>query len=266
MDLIGKMLGNFRMDHMLGEGGTRAVYQAYDLSLQREVAIKLIHPHLARRPDFRERFIHEARMMARLHHPGIVKVHGLGKEGNLLFLPMEYIKGGSLRQLLDELIRQRKWLPLNEAVLLVRQLCQTVEYAHQKGVLHRDIKPANLMLKPETTGQLPFRVILTDLGLAKLAEGLGITQEGTSLGTPTYMSPEQAMGQPTDPRSDVYSLGILLYELAVGRLPFPLKSITEAVRYHSQIPPPAPRSIRSGLPETLEQVILKALEKDPSQR
>ncbi|HEY3477091.1 MAG TPA: protein kinase, partial [Anaerolineales bacterium] len=265
-ELIGKTLGNYRMDRLLGEGGMGSVYQAYDLALQREVAIKLIHPHLARREDFRERFIQEARMMARLDHPGIVRVYVLGREGDLLFLPMEFIKGGNLRQLLDRLIQEKKWLPLNEALLLVKQLCQVVDYAHRHGVLHRDIKPANLMLKPEPTDGLPFRVILTDLGLAKLLEGLGITQEGTSLGTPAYMSPEQASGRPTDPRSDVYSLGILLYELAVGRLPFAIRSITEATRYHTEVPPPAPRTIRPELPEALERVILKALEKEPDKR
>src|SRR5688572_13222861 len=117
MNLFGKTLGNYRIDRLLGEGGMGAVFQAYDLSLQREVAIKLIHRHLARRPDFRERFIHEARVMARLNHPGIVRVYGLGKEGDLLYLPMEYIKGGNLRERLDELVRQQKWLPLQEALL-----------------------------------------------------------------------------------------------------------------------------------------------------
>jgi serine/threonine protein kinase len=266
MDLIGKTVGNFRIDRLLGEGGMGAVFQGYDLSLQREVAIKFIHPHLAHLLDFLKRFIQEARLLARLDHPGIVKVYMLGKEGDMLFLPMEFIKGGNLRQLLDRLIRERKWLPLDEAILLVQQLCQVVEYTHQHGVLHRDIKPANLMLKPEPTDGLPFRVILTDLGLAKLLEGLGITQEGTSVGTPAYMSPEQASGQPTDRRSDVYSLGVLLYELAVGRLPFQIKTITEAARYYTQAPPPAPRSLRPDLPATLEQIILKALEKDPNNR
>src|SRR6266508_2810283 len=160
MDFLGKTLGNYRIDSLLGEGGMGAVYQAFDLTLQREVAIKLIHPHFARRPDFRDRFMQEARLMARLDHPGIVRVFLLGKEGDLLYLPMEYIKGGNLRQLLDKLIQEQKWFPLNEALLLVQQLCEVVEYAHQHGVLHRDIKPANLMLKPERTDGLPFRVIL----------------------------------------------------------------------------------------------------------
>jgi serine/threonine protein kinase len=266
MEILGKTLGNYRIDHLLGEGGMGAVYHAYDISLQREVAIKLVHPHLARQPDFRQRFIHEARIMAHLDHPGIVRVYHLGVEKDLLYLPMEFIKGGNLRQLLDRLSAEKKWIPLNEAILLVQQLSQTVEYAHRQGVLHRDIKPANLMLKPEPTDGLPFRVILTDLGLAKLVEGLGLTQEGTSVGTPAYMSPEQALGQPTDPRSDVYSLGILLFELAARRLPFLIRTLSEATRYHTQMQPPAPRSINPEIPEALERVILKALEKDPGKR
>jgi serine/threonine protein kinase len=242
------------------------VYQGYDLYLQRDVAIEFIHPHLARKSSFRERFIQEARLMAHLDHPGIVKVYHLGVEQDLLFIPIEIIKGSNLRQLIDELIQQDKWLPLSEALQLVGQLCQTVEYVHQHGVLHRDIKPANLMLKPEPTGSLPFRVILTDLGLAKLLEGLGMTQEGTTVGTPAYMSPEQALGQATDPRSDVYSLGILLYELVVKQLPFLIRTASEAIRHHTRTTPPPPRSIRPEVPEALERVILKALEKDPGKR
>ena len=266
MDLLGKTLGNYRIDRLLGEGGMGAVYQAYDLSLQRDVAIKLIHEHFARMPNFRERFIQEARLMASLNHPGIVKVFTLNTDGNMFYLPMEFIAGGDLRQLLDKMIATGQWLPLHEAIRLVEQLCQTLEYAHQHKVLHRDIKPANLMIKREPSRGLPFRLVLTDLGLARILEGKGLTQEGTTVGTPAYMSPEQASGRETDPRSDVYSLGILLYELVVGRLPFPIRSITEAVRYHTQEPPPPPRSIRPSIPEAVEQVILKALAKDPNQR
>ena len=195
--------------------------------------------------------------MARLDHEGIVKVYTIGMEGDLLYIVMEFIPGSNLRQLLDELIQKNKWLPLHETIHLVEQLCHTLEYAHQNNVLHRDIKPANLMLKREPSDGLPFRVILTDLGLARLLEGQGLTQEGATVGTPAYMSPEQAAGQKTDPRSDVYSLGILLYELAVGRLPFTIRSVSEAVHFHTKEPPSRPRSIRPDLPESLERVILK---------
>ena len=135
MNLVGKTLGNYRIDRLLGEGGMGAVYQAYDLSLQRDVAIKLIHPHFARQPNFRERFLQEARVMARLDHPGIVKVHTISAEGDSVYIVMEYISGGNLRQFLDRLIQKRKRLPVKEAVLLVQQLCRTLEYAHQHKVL-----------------------------------------------------------------------------------------------------------------------------------
>ncbi|HEY3473237.1 MAG TPA: protein kinase, partial [Anaerolineales bacterium] len=201
-----------------------------------------------------------------LDHPGIVKVFTVNTQSDMLYIVMEYIPGADLQQLLEDLKKRNKWVPLNEALHVVEQLCETLDYAHRNKVLHRDIKPSNLMLKREPTKGAPFRVVMTDLGLAKLLEGQGLTQEKVTLGTPAYMSPEQASGRPTDVRSDVYSLGILLYELATGRLPFPIRTITEAARYHTQEPPPKPRSIRPDLPEVLEQVILKAIEKEPQNR
>ncbi|HEY9076508.1 MAG TPA: protein kinase [Anaerolineaceae bacterium] len=264
--LVGKSLNRYQIVSLLGEGGMGAVYKGRDITLERDVAIKVMHPHFARQPSFRERFLQEARTAAKLDHPGIVKVHDFGQSENILYIVMEFIPGANLEKILKKLKSENQGIALDEVVKLMVQLCAALDYAHQQGVLHRDIKPGNVMIKPVATEDLPYRVVLTDLGLAKLLEGQGITQEGVSMGTPAYMSPEAAVGEKTDRRSDVYSLGVLLYELAVGRLPFPVKTLTEAVKYHTKEQPEAPRMVRKDLPEELEKVILKAMEKDPSKR
>lgn len=265
-NLIGQSLNRYQLTSLLGEGGMGAVYKAHDVTLQRDVAAKIMHPQFARLSDFRERFLQEARTSARLNHAGIVQVYDFGQEKDLLYIVMEFIPGANLGQMLHSLRAQNQWIRLDESIELMRQVALAMDYIHHQGVLHRDMKPGNIMLKPDPTESLPYLPVITDLGLAKLLEGQSMTQEGTSLGTPSYMSPEQALGEKVDARSDVYSLGILLYELAVGQLPFPIKSLTEAIRYHTQEPPPPPRSLRADLPEILERLILKALEKDPNKR
>ncbi len=264
--LVGQSIDHYQIVSLLGQGGMGAVFKAQDLTLQRDVAFKVMHPQFAQQPDFQERFLQEARTAAHLDHPGIVKVFDFGKSSSILYIVMEFIPGDNLRQLLKDLKAGGKWIVLPEAVQLVRQVCVAIDYAHRQGVLHRDIKPDNIMLKSEPSEGLPYRPILTDLGLAKLLEGGMMTMAGVSMGTPAYMSPEQALGQNTDARSDVYSLGVLMYELAVGQLPFPVTTVTEAIRYHTKEPPPAPRSIRPDLPEPVQRVILRALEKDPVAR
>jgi serine/threonine protein kinase len=264
--LVGQTLNRYQIVKLLGEGGMGAVYKAHDITLQRDVAIKVLHSQFARLSDFRERFLLEARTAARMNHPGIVQVHDFGQEKDLLYIVMEFIPGSNLQEMLQDLRSQNQWIRLDEGVEIVRQVCLALDYAHHQGVLHRDIKPGNIMLKPDPSEGLPFRPVVTDLGLAKLLEGQAITQEGTSMGTPAYMSPEQAMGEKVDARSDVYSLGILMYELAVGKLPFPIKSLTEAIRYHTKEPPPPPRTLRPDIPPVLEKAILAALEKDPNRR
>ena len=264
--LIGQSLDRYRIDSLLGEGGMGAVYKGHDPNLLRDVAIKVMHAHFAQRPDFQERFLQEARTAARLDHPSVVQVHDFGQARSCLYIVMEFIPGDNLGQLLKDLGAAKKWIDLLEAVHLARQMCLTVDYVHRQGVLHRDLKPDNIMLKSEPSDHLPYRPVLTDLGLVKLAESGLMTQDGMILGTPAYMSPEQAMGETTDARSDVYSLGILLYELAVGRLPFPIQTISQAIRYHTRETPPAPRSVRPDLSEPIERVILKALEKSPANR
>jgi serine/threonine protein kinase len=261
-----KNLGRYTIIKRLGGGGMGAVYKGRDVTLNRDVAIKVMHPHIASRPNFRERFLQEARVAAHLDHPSIVQVYDFGQDNNLLYIVMEYIAGPNLESMLRDMRAQKKWIVLSEAVELVRQVSLALNYAHEQGVLHRDIKPANIMIEPVRSGQLAYRPVLTDLGLAKLTEGGMVTEDGVSMGTPAYMSPEQALGKQTDRRSDVYSLGVLLYELATGRAPFPIKSLTEAIRYHTQEQPPSPRSIRPDLPAGLEQVILKAMAKNPDDR
>ena len=264
--LVGKSLDRYQIVALQGQGGMGAVFRALDVTLQRSVALKVMHPQLAQQPDFQERFLQEARSTARLDHPGIVKVFDFGKSGAIYYLVMEFLPGENLRRSLHALQQAGKWIVLTEALELTRQVCAAVGYAHQQGVLHRDIKPDNIMLKPEASGSLPYRPMLTDLGLARLMQDGLTTRPGVAMGTPAYMSPEQAAGEELDARSDVYALGILLYELAVGQLPFPIKTLTEAIRYHLKEPPPPPRTLRPELPDAVAQVILRALHKEPAAR
>ncbi len=264
--LVGQSLSRYQLTKLLGQGGMGAVFKARDVTLQRDVAIKIMHPHMANQPDFRERFLQEARTAARLDHPSIVQVFDFGQERSLLFIVMKFIRGANLEDMLDELRAQGQWLPLDEAVQIIRHTAQAMHYAHQQGVLHRDLKPSNLMIEPEPSEGLPYRPVLTDLGLARLLSGQRLTQAGTSMGTPTYMSPEQALGEDTGPASDVYSLGVMLYELTVGQPPFSISSISEAIRYHTKEIPPPPSTVRADLPHALEHIILKALAKRPEER
>ncbi len=265
-ELIGKTLNRYKITQLLGEGGMGAVFKAQDLTLQRDVAVKVMHPHFARQPDFRERFLQEARTAARMDHPGIVQVYDFGQDQEILYIIMEFIPGENLQKLLRDMKSNGQWIRLDEAVSMLRQVALALDYAHRQGVLHRDIKPANIMLKPDAVENLPYRPVITDLGLARLLDGARMTQEGTSMGTPVYMSPEQALGEATDNRSDVYSLGVLLFELIIGHPPFPIRNLTDAVRYHTKEPPPMPRSLRPEIPENLEKAVLFALQKEPEKR
>ena len=253
----------FHVLRRLGEGGMGTVYEAEQLGLGRRVALKVMHPHIASAPGFAERFQREAQVLARLHHPGSVEVFDYGLDQGLLFLAMERVSGETL----DALLQREGALPASRAVGLVVQVLEVLEAAHALGIVHRDLKPANLFLVPHPAGE---RVKVLDFGLAALdgPEHARLTQEGMAMGTPGFMSPEQMRGLPVDGRSDLYSLGCVLYELLAGFAPFPSMPSAEMAAAHLYKPIPSLREVRLGpsVSEALEAVVMKALEKRPEAR
>ncbi len=266
--MIGKTIEHYRIDFMLGQGGMAVVYRATDLRLQRQVAIKLMHPHLAVQNSFQKRFLQEARASAKLDHPNIIRVLTFNNLNNDLFIVMELVTGGNLRHHIKKLFEEGRIIDYPEAIELVYQMADALSYAHKHDMIHRDIKPDNVLLKPDAGGlRLNYRPILTDFGLAKLtASSDSAVTDQQPIGTYPYMSPEQCLAENIDQRSDIYSLGVMLYELAVGRLPFNPKSIAEAARMHGREPVPLPSASRPNFPPDLQAVILRSLEKDPAKR
>ncbi|MBZ0301303.1 MAG: protein kinase [Anaerolineae bacterium] len=267
-DLIGQTIDHFRIERQVGQGGMGVVYEATDLSLNRRVALKIMHKHLATHDMFQQRFVREAQNAAQLKHPNIVQVHQFFSKESQLFLVMELLEDGSLH---DYMLRQReqgKRIDQGEAVELVRQIATGLYYAHQQGMIHRDIKPANILLTKDPDGNNPFtryRALIADFGLAKLAQDVQLTQSGP-VGTLAYMSPEQILGQKIDARSDIYALGVILFELVVGQRPFNPRSIREAVQMHRKGPVLTPENRPAGLPLELEEVINRCMAADPKDR
>jgi tetratricopeptide (TPR) repeat protein len=244
----------YRLDSEIGRGGMGIVYRATDLELMREVAVKVL-PETASSPDARQRLIREARAAAALNHPHIISVHDVGEAEGVPFFVMELVHGPSLAQ--------SRPVELSRIVELASQICTALEHAHSNNIVHRDLKPENVLLS--TSGQSGI-VKLADLGLALPAYAARISRVGLIVGTAAYMAPEQALGQAVDGRTDLYALGVLLYELTTGRVPFkgddPLAVVSQHV--HASVVPP--RVLRPDLPRALEAVILRLLAKDPSQR
>jgi eukaryotic-like serine/threonine-protein kinase len=268
--LIGKQIEHYRIESIVGEGGMGTVYRATDLNLMRPVAMKVMHPHFAAQAQFQNRFQQEARAAARLSHSSIVAVYHFGREQGLLYIVMELVPGLSLGKYIQQLAGRNQVVHLSETVLLMAQVADALGYAHRKGLVHRDVKPDNIIVKrldhPERPGEPPLRAVVTDFGLVKLLEGGVQTESGEFMGTLAYVSPEHVLDQPLDGRSDVYSLGVVLFQLATGQLPFSVRSPSDAIMKHINQPPPLPRTLQPGLPESLEKVILKALAKQPADR
>ncbi len=270
--LIGQIINDrYRLDSLLGDGGMGTVFRAFDRNLDRQVAIKLMHGHFARQPEFRLRLIQEAQTAAKLDHPSIVRIYDFGDSDLGLFIAMEYVDGGSLRDHLARLQGMDKFLPFAQSLQIGIQIAEALDYAHQRGVIHRDVKPGNIILKrlshPEDSGEQPFRALLTDFGLVKLQEGSAMTQSGATVGTPAYMSPEQCEGTELDGRSDLYSLGIVLYELVTNRLPFAFQSLADAISTHRRGTRPAPPSeYRADAPPLIDSLLAKSLAKSPEDR
>ena len=269
MDMIGQQIGNYELRQLLGDGGMGAVYRALDVRLNRSVALKLMHDHIARQERFQQRFIQEARAIAALDHTNIINIYAFDRDAEQYYLVMEYIAAGSLRDYLKDRKKRGKTLALDEALLMVRQMASALHYAHERGMIHRDVKPANVLLKlamSGDTGETQATALLTDFGLVKLTEGGLQTQGDQPIGTLPYMSPEHLQGKSLDGRSDLYALGILLYELVVGQMPFSPQNVFEAMEMHVNQEPPRPRDVRPDVPLDLEKVILHAIAKDRADR
>lgn len=261
-DLVGKVLGKYELHQRIGRGGMAEVYKALHVKLQRYVALKILHPFLSEDPEFKERFEREARNVAQLRHPSIVQVYDFDYDPDhgRYYMIMEYIDGPTLRTYLMQRSFQGGQIPIDQAVHITRELANALAYAHSQEMIHRDIKPSNIMLDSDD------RVVLTDFGIARIITGPQMTISGSMVGTPTYMSPEQGLGQPGDHRSDVYSLGVVLYQLVTGTLPYDADTPIAVILKHVNDPLPQPSNINPDIPSGLEMIIYKALAKAPGER
>lgn len=259
-----RMLGKYEIVTRLGRGGMAEVYKAYHASLDRYVAIKVLHQFLADDEEFARRFGREAQNIARLKHPNIVQVYDYeyDQDSDSYYMVMELVDGVTLKERLTELHDQGEALIIDEALRITREAASALEYAHRTGMIHRDVKPANLMLDTQDND----RVVLTDFGIAKIVTGSQHTVTGGLVGTPAYMAPEQGVGESGDERSDLYSLGVILYQMVTGTLPFDADTPLALILKHMN--DPVPTLDRPGLvvPQRVDGIVHKLLEKEPEDR
>jgi serine/threonine protein kinase len=254
--VIGNVVGNYKIIEKIGEGGMGAVYKAIDFMAEREVAVKMLRPELARQPHVVSRFRSEAKALARLNHPNIATLYSFFREGDDLFMAMEFVKGETLA----DLILRSGPISCGAATQTFRRVLEGISYAHQNGIVHRDIKPSNIMLTPDGSAKV------MDFGIARVMGTERLTMQGGLIGTIEYMSPEQIQGTECDPRSDIYSLGIVLYEMLSGRLPFSGSNEYELMKAHVEQAAPSLRSLVPDIPSEVDNAITRALAKRPELR
>ncbi len=249
--------GRYLLLEQIGLGGMARVYHAKDRNLHRDVAIKVLREDWVDQPSFRSNFLHEARAAANLSHPNIVTIFDFGHESNQLYIVMEYIQGTDLKTL----IRRKKRFSVQESVALMIKICHGVGYAHRAGLIHCDLKPQNILVTADESAKI------TDFGIARALASIDPDEQSDIVwGSPLYFSPEQARGEAPSPASDVYSLGVIFFEMLTGEPLFKADDSTTLAEMHSHKPAPSPRQLNPDIPPALEQIILKVLSKEPSAR
>src|SRR5712691_10234808 len=266
-------LGKYELRERLGRGGMAEVWKAYDPQLDRFVAIKILHTDLQADPEFSSRFSREARVIASLHHPNIMQIHDFQlarspESGHsTAYMVMDYVEGQTLAHYIRATSRVGKFPPAADIVHLFTSISRAIDYAHQHGMIHRDIKPANILLDQRHTKHSSMgEPVLTDFGIAKMMGVATGTASGMWIGTPLYISPEQAQGHPGNERSDIYALGVILYEICTGVRPFRGDNAFSVVLQHVNMAPPPPSLVNPQIPTALADVILRSLAKDPAAR
>jgi serine/threonine protein kinase len=254
--MIGRVIHNYRIEELIGEGGMGTVYRAVDTMLGREVALKMLHPKLLQQSTFLDRFKNEAQILAKLNHPNIAILHNFIKDADDYFMVMEYVEGENL----ENLLKKQGNLAPEAAIPIVKQALEGLSHAHKKGILHRDIKPANLILTKEGT------VKLMDFGIAKAIGGQRLTQVNRLVGTLEYLSPEQIQGQEPSPQSDIYAVGVLLFELLTGKLPYQAQTDYDLMQKIISHKPLKISELSANVNKNLENIVSKCLNKKPEQR